>query len=233
MESKKRSRKSSGLAFIEPGQPLILECRSYLHAETEALQRREYWAGMAVMLQSPKVVIRYPNREGKRFEVSAAMASSSMLTVNPKAVTQIQQSAAFYRSARLPVVEELLSVMGQMIEADRPMFLLSNDTDDQLWINQIACDMIQSNGADAVRRCMRNYWNAPDLEALHQKLRDTTQPFEHNYRAILNDEQSDVWFEATSRYEPIEINGRSFRLSVNQDFRIIGRQADLAPMRHT
>jgi PIN domain nuclease of toxin-antitoxin system len=70
---------------------------------------------------------------------------------------------------------------------------------------------------------MRNYWEASDLESLHTKLRDTSQAFEHRYRAILNDVQNDIWFEAVSRYEPVEINGKSFRLSVNQHFQVIGQ----------
>lgn len=123
----------------------------------------------------------------------------------------------------MPINRELYQLMQRLIESDRPMFLLTNDTDYQVWINQLACDMIQSSGDEAVRRCMQNYWEGSDLESLHQKLRDTAQPFEHRYRAILNDTQNDVWFEAVSRYEPVEINGRSFRLSINQHFEILGK----------
>lgn len=135
-----------------------------------------------------------------------------------------------YTSPDLAVNSELHRIMGRMIESDRPMFLLSNggpddpNGDRQLWINELACAMIQSSGGEAVKRSMRDYWNAEDLESLHQKLRDTSQPFAHPYRAILNDDNPDIWFRAVSRYEPVEIGGRSFRLSINQSFEIIGRQ---------
>jgi len=150
---------------------------------------------------------------------------SSTLSVGSEAISTIRPEAiqSLYITPEMPIDRELHRLMQRLIESDRPMFLLTNDTDHQVWINQRACDMIQSSGEDAVRRCMRNYWEGGDLESLHQKLRDTTQPFEHRYRAVLNDVQKDVWFEAVSRYEPIEINGRSFRLSVNQHFEIIGK----------
>jgi len=157
--------------------------------------------------------------DGSYISISSTLSTSSeaVSTIQPESVQSV------YVTPAMPVNRELYQLMQRLIESDRPMFLLTNDTDHQVWINQQACDMIQSSGEDAVRRCMRNYWEGNDLQSLHQKLRDTTQPFEHRYRAILNDVQNDVWFEAVSRYEPIEINGRSFRLSVNQHFEIIGK----------
>ena len=150
---------------------------------------------------------------------------SSSLSANSNAISTIRAEAVqgIYVTPAMPISKELHQLMQRLIEGDRPMFLLSNDTDHQIWINQHACNMIESSGEEAVRRCMKNYWEAGDLEALHQKLRDTSQPFEHPYRAILNDVKKDTWFEAVSRYEPIEIDGRSFRLSVNQHFQIIGQ----------
>ena len=157
--------------------------------------------------------------DGSYIGVSSTLTASSegISTIHPETIQSV------YATPAMPINRELYQLMQRLIESDRPMFLLTNDTDHQVWINQHACDMIQSSGDEAVRRCMRNYWEGSDLESLHVKLRDTSQPFEHRYRAILNDMQNDVWFEAVSRYEPVEINGKSFRLSVNQHFQIIGQ----------
>jgi len=158
--------------------------------------------------------------DGSYLSVASGLSSSATGAMNVISSETIQ---GVYTTPEMPINKELYRLMQRLIESDRPTFLLTNDTDHQVWINQQACDMIESSGEEAVRRCMRNYWEGSDLESLHQKLRDTTQPFEHSYRAILNDAQRDVWFEAVSRYEPIEINGRAFRLSVNQHFQIIGK----------
>ncbi len=157
--------------------------------------------------------------DGSYIGISSTLSASSgeISTICPETVQSV------YATPAMPVNRELYQLMQRLIESDRPMFLLTNDTDHQVWINQRACDMIQSSGEEAVRRCMRNYWEGSDLESLHTKLRDTSQPFEHRYRAILNDVQNNVWFEAISRYEPVEINGKSFRLSINQSFQIIGQ----------
>lgn len=156
--------------------------------------------------------------DGSYIGISSSLSATSegVSTIRPEALQSV------YTSPAMPINQELYSFMQRLIESDRPMFLLTNDTDQQVWINQHACDMIQSTGEEAVRRCIRDYWEGSDWESLHQKIRDTSQPFEHPYRAILNDVQNDVWFEAVSRYEPVEINGRSFRLSVNQHFEVIG-----------
>jgi len=164
--------------------------------------------------------------DGSYIGISSTLLTSSeaISTIRPETIQSL------YVTPTMPINRELYQLMQRLIDSDRPMFLLTNDTDHQVWINQRACDMIESSGEEAVRRCMRNYWEGSDLESLHTKLRDTSQPFEHSYRAILNDVQNDVWFEAVSKYEPVEINGRSFRLSVNQHFQVIG-QAQLQTAR--
>lgn len=157
--------------------------------------------------------------DGSYIGISSTLSSNSgeLSTIRPEAIQSI------YATPTMPINRELYQLMQRLIDSDRPMFLLTNDTDHQVWINQHACDMIQSSGDEATRRCMQDYWDGGELESLHQKLRDTSQPFEHRYRAILNDVQNDVWFEAVSRYEPVEVNGRSFRLSINQHFEVIGK----------
>lgn len=156
--------------------------------------------------------------DGSHIGISSTLSTHSVgiSTIQPEALDSI------YASPSMPINQELYGMMQRLIESDRPMFLLTNDTDHQVWINQRACNMIQSSGEEAVRRCMRDYWEGGDLASLHQKLRDTSQPFEHRYRAVLNDAQRDTWFEAISRYEPVEIGGRAFRLSINQYFEIVG-----------
>lgn len=155
--------------------------------------------------------------DGTYMSVPSALTSASLSTIRPEAVQSV------YISPSMPINQELYQLMQRLIESDRPMFLLDNENDNQLWLNKLAADMIQSSGDEAVKRCIKDYWEGSSWEDLHKKLRDTSQPFEHPYRAILNDVQKDVWFEAVSRYEPVEINGRSFRLSINQHFQVIGR----------
>lgn len=202
---------------------LIVLCRSESEARTRVRTEYDQWAVLAARFCKPKALLKYPRCKGEGFPVLASEGSNKMMLVNGEMMAQV------YLSPLLPASRPLMQTFQKMLEAERPMFLLSNETDDQLWLNQFAADMIQSSGADAVKRCMRNYWNGADLESLHQKLRDTSQPVLHTYRAILNDEQPDIWFEATSLYESVELGGKSFRLSVNQDFKILGRSDRLAP----
>ncbi len=157
--------------------------------------------------------------DGSYIGISSTLSSDSseLSTIRPEAIQSV------YTTPAMPINRHLYQLMQRLIESDRPMFLLTNDTDHQIWINQHACDMIQSSGEEAVRRCIRDYWEGSNWSDLHQKLRDTAQPFEHRYRSLLNDLQNDIWFEAVNRYEPIEINGRSFRLSINQHFEILGK----------
>lgn len=160
----------------------------------------------------------------------------NMSSLQPMTIINDDVLHQVYTSPILAINSELHKILGRMIETDRPMFLLSNggfddpDGDRQLWLNQLACDIIQSSGKVAVTRSMRDYWNAEDLVSLHQKLRDTSSPFDHSYSAVLNDENPDIWFQAVNRYEPVTLGGRSFRLGVNQHFEIVG-QTQLATYR--
>lgn len=59
-------------------------------------------------------------------------------------------SMRVYASPEVGISLELMRVMERMVQSDRPMFLLTNggmddpNGDRQVWINQLACDMIQS-----------------------------------------------------------------------------------------
>ena len=201
-------------------------------------QKLANWTGS---LQFHEIQLKYP---GGSLKISASVASNSASSSTSKASDSTAPWMALsmtdrstgnitvvnnvlvkqvFNNPRLPVTAEMYKVMGRLIESDDPMFLICNETDDQVWLNQLASDMIQSAGDIAVRRCIRDYWQGEALGVLHTKLRDTSQPFDHAYKAILNDEQPDIWFEAVSKYEPVEIDGRSFRLSTNQFFNIIGK----------
>ena len=213
---------------------IVVFCKSQAEARARVRTEYERWAELAARFCKPKALLKYPNCKGEGFPVLASEdAPKMMLTVNSDLIAQV------YTSPLLPVNKPLMQILERMVESDRPMFLLSNPTnlagngrsdgDDQLWLNQLAVDMVQSSGAECVTKNMKNYWNAADLESLHVKLRDASTAFNHQYRAILND-ANPVWFEAVSRYEPVELNGRSFRLSINQDFKILGASDRLAPM---
>jgi len=211
-----------------------------------ATMESERLAKWALQFGRAATVVRYPG--GKPYRIPAEMAEPETRIVHPinsfAAVSSDrpmfvvnQNSMKVYASPDIGIGLDLMKLMDRMVQSDRPMFLLTNgdakdpNGDRQIWINQLACDMIQSAGNVAVTRSMRDYWNAVDLESLHQKLRDTSTPFEHPYSAILNDESPDVWFKAVSRYEPVEIDGRSLRLSINQSFEIVARSPELATFR--
>lgn len=194
-------------------------------------------------------LVRYPSEKKKSYRIPAKIATpAGQNQVSPysslSAVSEDQPmfvvdniSKLIYTSPEMGISLEMMKIMERMIQSDRPMFLLTNgepkdpNGDRQVWLNQLACDMIQSAGNVAVTRSMRDYWNGEDLVSLHQKLRGTSSPFEHRYSAILNDESPDVWFKAVSRYEPIEIDGRSFRLSINQSFELTSKTPKLVAFR--
>ena len=232
-----------GIGFCADG--LSLTAPTKKEASRVAELEPETLAKWAHNFGKDATLINYPG--GESYRIPVAMAKDAPAPINlfkPSNFMSIQKSLnadsgelsvigadtiqSLWIDSAVPINKPLLALMERLIESDRPMALLANDTDRQVWINELAARQLQSSGSDCVRRTMRHFWEGGDLAALHQTLRDTTQPFEHSYRAILNDAQRDVWFAATARYEPIEIDGKSFRLSINQDFQIIG-QTQLQP----
>lgn len=169
---------------------------------------------------------------GKYFPIHASLSTS-----NPNlSIISEQSFEGLYVHSGMPINKPLYRLMESFIEASKPKFLLENGSDNQVWINQKAADMIESSGEEAVKRSIANYWRNEDREKLYKKLASSSQPFFHTYRAILNDVAKDeqgnpIWFEATSLYTPIEINGRYYRISETQDFKIIGAQPKLATFR--
>lgn len=226
----------------------VYQCKNLQAAQKLRRMFEQKLADWTDSLRFREIQLKYP---GGSLTISASMAANSAYSSAPKvdnfvtpwsvlsgadrsagniAVINDNLIKQVFNNPQIPVTIAMHKVMERLIESERPMFLICNETDDQVWLNQLACDMIQSAGDVAVRRCVRDYWEAGSLKNLHTKLRDTSQPFDHPYKAILNDEQPDVWFDAVSRYEPVEIDSRSFRLSTNQFFNIIGK-ADLQTAR--
>lgn len=112
------------------------------------------------------------------------------------------------------------AVLERMRESDRPMFLIRNSDDRQVWVNERAAAIMRSSGSECVIRRVSDYWNPADLHELYIKLRqDGGMPFEHSYRAKLNDQ--DIWGKLTAQYELVEIDGTSYRISTTLNCEVI------------
>lgn len=116
--------------------------------------------------------------------------------------------------------KDATALLNRMQESDRPMFLIRNSDDRQVWVNDKAASIMRSSGSDCVVRRVSDYWNPSDLHDLYQKLRqDGGMPFQHSYRARLNDQG--IWGELTAQYEIVKIDGVSYRLSTTLNCRVV------------
>ena len=107
-----------------------------------------------------------------------------------------------------------------MRESDNPMFLIRNTDDRQVWVNDRAAAIMRSSGSECVIRRVSDYWNPADLHELYTKLRqDGGMPFQHSYKAKLNDQ--DLWGQLTAQYEVVEIDGISYRVSTTLNCEVI------------
>lgn len=205
-----------GRAWLGVPAPGLKQAKQIRRQHEEFLQ---YWA-----CESGYEECRIFAPDGNYVRVSASNTTSQpqMLTVTPETLKSV------FTNDSLPITREMWQVMEQLIQADRPMGLNMNepigtlDADSQIWVNQLAADMLQSAGKDCTVRNIKKFWRDIDHEALYVKLRDTSLPFHITYSAKLNDPESNVWFEATNLYTPVTINGRSFRLGIVENFEIIG-----------
>lgn len=112
------------------------------------------------------------------------------------------------------------ALLHRMQESDRPIFLIRNSDDRQVWVNDQAAAIMRSSGSECVVRRVSDYWNPSDLHDLYQKLRqDGGMPFQHSYRARLNDQG--IWGELTAQYELAEIDGVSYRISTTLHCEVI------------
>jgi len=112
------------------------------------------------------------------------------------------------------------AVLNRMRESDNPMFLIRNTDDRQVWVNERAAAIMRSSGSECVIRRVSDYWNPADLHELYIKLRqDGGMPFQHSYKAKLNDQ--DVWGKLTAQYEVVEIDGVSYRISTTLNCEVI------------
>jgi PAS domain-containing protein len=116
--------------------------------------------------------------------------------------------------------DESTALLTRMRESDQPIFLIRNSDDRQLWVNDRAAAIMRSSGSDCVVRRVSDYWNPADLYELQQKLRqDGGTPFQHSYKARLNDEG--LWGNLTAQYEVVAINGVSYRVSTTISCEVI------------
>lgn len=172
--------------------------------------------------------------DGKYYSLAPSLVGSggTIQNVSPGALASLRLNPC------IPINHTMLALFERFLESDRPMFLLANQDgngykkDAQLMVNQAAADIMESSTEAMISKNMQNYWNAADLSGLHNMVRAGEQPFSYRYRAIQNDIPDaesglPVWFEATNRYELLHYQGKSFRLSTTQDFKVLGVRREL------
>jgi len=198
-----------GWEFLIGSDALIISCPSGADAteliKSAASTLRE-WASkfqLPVILKAPdcRKPIKIPPTQGF---VMAASTKQNVFTA-PELFCWTDASTA---------------VLNRMRESDSPIFLIRNSDDRQVWVNERAAAIMRSSGSDCVIRRVSDYWNPADLHELYRKLRqDGGMPFQHSYKAKLNDQ--DIWGQLTAQYEVVDIDGVSYRISTTLNCDVI------------
>ncbi len=191
-----------GWDFLIGNEALIISCPSGEDATKlikSAASLLRDWATkfqLPVLLKAPDChkPFKIPPKQG--FLMSSSQSKQNVFTA-PEVFCWSDNSTA---------------VLDRMRQTDNPMFLIRNSDDRQVWVNERAATIMRSSGSDCVIRRVSDYWNAADLHELYKKLRqDGGMPFEHSYKAKLNDQG--VWGQLTAQYEVVEIDGTTYRIS--------------------
>ncbi len=78
-----------------------------------------------------------------------------------------------------PVIEawsdELITAFKEMAEDENPAGLVDMETQQQIWINNAATQMLSIPGEEAIRLNMNDFWFPPDLERFQQEMEGKNQ----------------------------------------------------------
>jgi PAS domain-containing protein len=199
-----------GWEFLIGSDALVISCPSGADATKlikSAANTLRDWATkfqLPVFLKAPdcRKPIKIPPNKG--FAMSTSKARQDVFTA-PELFCWTDVSTA---------------VLTRMRESDSPMFLIRNSDDRQVWVNERAAAIMRSSGSECVIRRVSDYWNPADLHELYIKLRqDGGMPFQHSYKAKLNDQ--DIWGQLTAQYEVVDIDGVSYRISTTLNCDVI------------
>ncbi len=118
-----------------------------------------------------------------------------------------------------PVIQvwtpELVKAFKDSVDTDQPAGMVNLETEDQIWINDIAEQLLQISGLDAVKLNMKAFWHPEDLERLKQKINEVDADggkFIFNYRCRLAASPTG-WANFENEYELI--NGL-YRLGITR-----------------
>jgi PAS domain-containing protein len=199
-----------GWELLIGSDALIINCPSGADATKlikSAANTLRDWATkfqLPVLLKAPdcKKPIKIPPKQG--FFMSTSQSKQNVFTA-PEVFCWSDSSTA---------------VLDRMRQTDNPMFLIRNADDRQVWVNDRAAAIMRSSGSECVIRRVSDYWNPADLHELYKKLRqDGGMPFEHTYKAKLNDQG--IWGQLIAQYELVEIDGISYRISTTLNCDVI------------
>ena len=115
-----------------------------------------------------------------------------------------------------PVIQQwsdpLLDAFAEMRGTGAACGMTDLETEDQIWINQVACDMLSIAGLEAVTFNMRDFFHPEDLERVNRTIRDTMEG-----RAIIVDYRCRLAASATgwaSFSNTYKLVGDRYRLGV-------------------
>ena len=176
----------------------------------------------AIRLGFDATVVRYQGcSDNKAYRISSkfAMRGNSNMPLQ----TRMQRTATERVFTKTVAWNpSLYDALGKMLEGTRPMALITSD-DYQVWVNQIAADVIGCPPEVAINYRVSDWWLREDLIRLHEKI-DTYKrgAFEHTYRAELTEDGQ--WARLTNRYEMLDTG---HRLSTNLGYEFIEKPGEV------
>lgn len=130
-------------------------------------------------------------------------ASKNGHTYNKSTMSNNQKTDFIWMGGRIKLTRNLHGAIGEMLDADKPMGLVSAKNSIQLWVNPAAVELFKLPSIEqAAPRDTSKDWYPPDLEEKRRLIRDAGEnPFEISYRTQICD---GTWKRLTNRYRLID-----------------------------
>lgn len=128
---------------------------------------------------------------------------SDFCNTQSKFIMTNQKTDFLWMGGRIKLTRNLYNAIGEMLDADKPMGLVSAKDSMQLWVNPAAVELFKLPSIEqATPRDTSKDWYAPDLELKRRMIRDAGEnPFEISYRTQICDR---TWKRLTNRYRLID-----------------------------
>lgn len=163
-----------------------------------------------------EVLIKWDGcRRGYKFMAEKKAAINS---TNFEQVLAVQQ---VFGAEQTGLTKPVIDVLATMVESERPMSLVRMSDDRQLWVNEPMVQLQETTPAEAVTRCMVDFWLPGDLEDLKQKVRQCNEQtgFFHKYQAGLSPQ---TWAKLEGHFDRIP---GGFRRSTTYTWEVIPKPA--------